>query len=70
MRVFWRVFLITLVASIFQTIILWPTGLAHKIWPAHPILLITLIAGVSAIMIQMLVSHDAHTPGSGPPHQG
>ena len=69
MRVFWRVFLITLAVSIFQTIILWPTGLAQKIWPAHPILLITLIAGVSAIIIQLVISHEDRTQGSGPPRQ-
>ena len=61
-----RVFLITLVASIFETIVFWPTGLAQKIWPAHPILFITLIAAVSGIVIQMLLSHEARRQGSRP----
>ena len=54
-----RVFLITLVVSIFETIVLWGFGLAQKIWPAHPLLVITLIAGVSGIVIQALLSQEA-----------
>jgi hypothetical protein len=70
MRLFLRVFVITLLVSIFQTIVLWPTGLAHKIWPAHPLLLITIIAGVSAIIVQTLLSNDARRQDSKPPRQG
>lgn len=64
-----RVFLITLAVSIFQTVVLWPTGLAQKIWPAHPILLITVIAAVSGIVIQALLSPDARSQASKPPRQ-
>jgi hypothetical protein len=56
-----RVFLITLAVSIFETIFLWSFGLAQKIWPAHPLLAITVIAGVSGIVIQALLSQDAHS---------
>jgi hypothetical protein len=59
-----RVFLITLVVSIIETIVLWPSGLAQKIWPTHPILAITVIAAVSGIVIQVLLSHDARSQGS------
>ena len=57
----------TLVVSIIETIVFWPSGLAQKIWPAHPILLITVIAGVSAIIVQALLSHDARSQNSRPP---
>ncbi|MGO8792626.1 MAG: hypothetical protein ACLQVL_35285 [Terriglobia bacterium] len=62
-----RVFLITLAVSIFQTIVLWPTGLAQKIWPAHPMLFITVIAVVSGIVIQALLSRDARSQRLSPP---
>ncbi|MFZ0963698.1 MAG: hypothetical protein WAO35_22770 [Terriglobia bacterium] len=66
MRLFLHVFLMTLVVSIIQTILFWPTGLARRIWPAHPILFITIIAAVSAIVIQVLLSRDARSQGSRP----
>ena len=54
-----RVFLITLVVSIFETIGLWSFGLAKRIWPNHPILAITVIAAVSGIVIQTLLSTES-----------
>jgi flagellar biosynthesis protein FliQ len=68
MRVFLQVIVITLLVSIFQTMVLWPTSLARRIWPAHPLLLITLIAGVSAVIVQSLLSRDARRQNSKPPH--
>jgi len=67
-RLFLRVFVITLVVSVLETYFLWSSGLAQKIWPAHPILAITLIAGVSGIVIQVLISHDAQSQDPGPPY--
>jgi hypothetical protein len=49
------------VVSILETSVLWSFGLAQKIWPAHPILAITLIAGVSGIVIQALLSQDGRS---------
>ena len=51
-----RVFPITLVVSTLETSVLWSFGLAQKIWPAHPILAIIPIAGVSWIVIQAHLS--------------
>jgi hypothetical protein len=59
-----RIFLITLVVSIFETIVLWSFGLAQKIWPAHPLLAITAIAAISAIVIQALLSTDTRSRDS------
>ena len=64
-----RVFLITLVVSILETIFLWTFGLAQRIWPTHPLLAISLIAGVSAIVIQALLSEHAKRRASRPPTQ-
>ncbi len=53
-----RTFLITLVASLVLSIVLWNFGLAHKIWPAHPLFATTLIAGVCASILQMILARD------------
>jgi hypothetical protein len=60
--------MITLVVSILETIIFWSLGLARKIWPAHPMLFITIIAAVSGILIQALLSTDTRSHDSKRPH--
>jgi hypothetical protein len=50
-----RVFLIVLVASIVPSILFWNFGLAHKVWPNHPMLLTTVVAGVCAAAVQQLL---------------
>lgn len=53
-----RVFLITLAMSIGLTVLFWNLGLANRIWPAHPMLLLTLVAAACGIAIQALLPRD------------
>jgi hypothetical protein len=53
-----RVFLITLAVSLGLSIGLWNFRLAHKIWPAHPLLATTVIAMVCAMAVQTILTHD------------
>lgn len=53
-----RVFLITLAVSIALSIGLWNFRLAHKIWPAHPLLATTLIATICALAVQTILRRD------------
>jgi hypothetical protein len=56
-----RSFLFTLLASTIASIMLWNFGVAHIIWPAHPLLATTVIAAIFAILVQSLLSKDAAT---------
>lgn len=60
-----RAFLLTLVATTVLSIILWQFGVAQHIWPAHPLLAITIIAGVGGSAFQMLLNRDAKRDRSG-----
>ena len=40
-------FLISLAVSIVLTVIFWSFGVAHRIWPAHPMLATTLVAAIA-----------------------
>ena len=53
-----RVFLITLAVSLGLSIGLWNFGLAHKIWPSHPLLATTVIAMVCAMAVQTILRRD------------
>jgi hypothetical protein len=58
-----RIFLITLAVSIITSIGLWNFGIAHRIWPAHPLLCTTLLAMACGILAQTLLINDAnHRP--------
>ena len=54
-----RIFLIVLVASLIASIGLWNFGLAQRIWPAHPLLATTFVAGLGAAVLQMVLRRDA-----------
>ena len=56
-----RVFLITLAMSIGLTFAFWSFGLAHRIWPAHPLFLTSLVAALCAIAIQTFLGRDETT---------
>ena len=53
-----RVFVAVLGVSMVSSIVLWNFGLAHRIWPTHPILATTVIAALCAMMTQLIVSED------------
>ena len=53
-----RVFLITLAMSMGLTLAFWSFGLAHRIWPTHPLLLTSLVAAVCAIAVQTFLGRD------------
>jgi hypothetical protein len=53
-----KIFLAVLGVSTVSSIVLWNFGLAHKIWPAHPIFTTTVIAALCAIVAQLLLSED------------
>jgi len=50
-----RVFLITLIASLVPSILFWNFGLAQKSWPAHPLLMTTIVATACGIAVQSLL---------------
>jgi len=50
-----KVFLISLAVSIVQTIIFWNFGVAAKIWPEHPMLLLFILAIVSGAIVQIVL---------------
>jgi hypothetical protein len=54
-----RVFLIVLGISIVGSIVLYNFGIAQRIWPAHPVLATTLIAGGCAALMQSILSRDS-----------
>ena len=54
-----RVFLIVLGVSIVGSIVLYNFGVAQRIWPAHPVLATTLIAGGCAALMQSILSRDS-----------
>jgi hypothetical protein len=55
-----RNFLIVLVASTVASIGLWNFGMAHKIWPAHPLLATIFVAAMCGIAVQLLLPHGTH----------
>ena len=54
-----RVFLIVLGVSIVGSIVLYNFGVAQRIWPTHPVLATTLIAGGCAALMQSILSRDS-----------
>ena len=54
-----RIFLITFVTSTVAGTALWQFGLAHKIWPAHPLLTTIAVAAACGIAVQLVLSHDS-----------
>ena len=54
-----RIFLIVLVASIIASILFWNFGLAAKIWPAHPMFVTILFAGIGAGVLQQILIRDS-----------
>ncbi len=54
-----RVFLIVLGISIVGSIVLYNFGIAQRIWPAHPVLATTFIAGGCAALMQSILSRDS-----------
>ena len=54
-----RVFLIVLGVSIMGSIVLYNFGVAQRIWPTHPVLATTLIAGGCAALMQSILSRDS-----------
>ena len=54
-----RIFLIVLGISIVGSVVLWNFGIAERIWPAHPVLATTIIAGGCATLMQSILSRDA-----------
>lgn len=53
-----KIFLSVLGVSAVSSIVLWNFGLAHKIWPAHPIFAATLIAAFCGIVAQLVLSEE------------
>jgi hypothetical protein len=53
-----RTFLITLVASVVLSVMPWNFRIAHRIWPAHPLLATTLIAAICASAVQTVLRRD------------
>jgi hypothetical protein len=49
-------FLISLAVSIVLTVIFWNFGVAHRIWPAHPMLATTLVAAIACGSLQVMLS--------------
>ena len=65
-----RTFLALLAVSIVGTIVFWNFGLAHRIWPADPMLATTLIVGCAAIALQLVLSnHFGSEPNKAIPHR-
>jgi len=56
-----RIFLVTLAVSTLAGVALWQFGLAHRIWPSHPVLATVVITAGCGIAAQMVASHDAFT---------
>jgi hypothetical protein len=54
-----RVFLIVLGVSIVGSVVLWNFGIAQRIWPAHPVLATTVVAGGCAAVMQSILHRDA-----------
>ena len=54
-----RVFLIVLGISIVGSVVLYNFGIAQRIWPAHPALATTIIAGGCAAIMQSILSRDS-----------
>ena len=54
-----RVFLIVLGVSIVGSVMLYNFGIAQRIWPTHPVLATTLIAGGCAALMQSILSRDS-----------
>jgi len=54
-----RTFLATLFASLVASIFLWNFGVAAKIWPSHPLLATTILATVTGILVQKVLTWDA-----------
>jgi hypothetical protein len=54
-----RIFLIELVASFIASVGLWNFGLAQRIWPAHPFWATTLIVGMGAAILDIVLRRDA-----------
>jgi hypothetical protein len=54
-----RVFLIVLGVSIVGSVVLWNFGIAQRIWPAHPVLATTVVAGGCAAVMQSILYRDA-----------
>ena len=59
-----RIFLIVLGISTVGSIVLYNFGIAHRIWPAHPVVATTLIAGGCAGLMQSILSRDSATQKS------
>ncbi len=53
-----RIFLLTLLISTVLSIVLWNFGLAHRIWPAHPVLATAIVAAVGAAAFQLMLTRD------------
>ena len=60
MRSFW----LTLLASIVASIVLWNAGVAHEIWPAHPLLVTVVLASIFGTLVQNLTSRNTAQAGS------
>jgi hypothetical protein len=58
-----RVFLITLVASVVLSVMFWTFHLAHKLWPAHPLLATTVLTTGCAIALQTILRRDEKSRG-------
>jgi hypothetical protein len=54
-----RVFLIVLAVSVVGSIVLYNFGIAQRIWPEHPALATTIVAGGCAAVMQSILSRDA-----------
>jgi hypothetical protein len=54
-----RIFLITLGVCIITSVGLWNLGLAHRIWPTHPLLCTTLLSMASGMIVDALLRQDA-----------
>jgi predicted transcriptional regulator YdeE len=56
-----RIFFVTLVVSTVTGVALWQFGLAHRIWPSHPVFATVVIAAGCGIAAQLAASHDPVT---------
>jgi len=59
-----RAFLIVLGVSIVGSVVLYNFGIAQRIWPAHPVLATTLIAGGCAAVMHSILSRDSEAQKS------
>jgi hypothetical protein len=57
-----KIFLTVLAVSTISSIVLWNFGLAHRIWPAHPVFTTTIIAMACGIVTQLLLSERHPNP--------